>query len=195
MRTNGYLVGCVFAALSIVPAASAAAGECIVQKPTPASYTWNFRQEANNDVKDIQFDAGQARYHAEQLQSMVARPDSVSWVSDVHQLDQIRSAVNDMGQEVCRLETIRRMVAPWQRKTIDSIAREIALLADNTQDAMAFGNSHRETLWVPTYEKYVDNIYTEAQQLSKSVDNAIAYAKVDREDRTLRKDLNAKPSS
>jgi len=195
MRTNGYLVGCILAALSIVPAASAAARECIVRRPTPASYTWNFRQEANNAFRGIEFDAAQAQYHAEQLQSMVARPDSVSWLSDVTQFDQIRSAVNDMGQAVCRLETIRRVVAPWQQKTIDRIARDLTLLADNTQDAMVFGNSHRETLWVPTYQHYVNNMFTEARKLTQSVDNAVEYVKVNREDHTLRKDLAAKSSS
>ena len=167
MRTE-YLIGCVAAALSAAPA-FAAAGECIVQKPTPASYTWNFRQEANQDFKNLEFHAAQATRHAEVLQSMSTRADSVSWVSDVNQLDQIRSAVNSMGQEICRLETIRRAVTPRQRRTIDRIARDITLLADNTQDAMAFGNSHRETLWVPAFQRYVNTMYTEARKLTRDL--------------------------
>jgi hypothetical protein len=188
--------GCVLAALSILPAASAAESrKCIVQKPTPASYAWNFRQEANATFKDIELDATQARYHADRLQSVVSRPDSVSWPSDATQLDQIRSAVNDMGQRLCRLETIRRVVDPWQQNTIDRIAVDVRLLADNTQDALAFGSSHRQTLWVPAFQRYVDNLYTEARMLTQAVGNAVEYPSVDRKDRVLQKGLNTRSSS
>jgi len=198
MKTRILVVcGCICAALAILPAASASeaeAGKCIVRKPTAASYKWNFGQEANAAFKDIQSDAAQVRYHAERLQSLVLRADSASWVSDVNQLNQIGTAVNDMGGKLCRLEAIRRAAYPWQRKTIDRIADGVTLLADNTQDAMAFGHMHRETLWLATYRKYVDNLYAESRKLSQSVEKAVKYVKVDRQDRALRSDLNGRSS-
>jgi hypothetical protein len=60
-----------------------------------------------------------------------------------------------MSRQVSRLETIHHATQPGQQKTIESIATDVRLLADNTQDALAFSESHRETLWVPAYQKYV----------------------------------------
>jgi len=196
MRIGQIVVsGCMFAALTALPAAASAARECVVQKPGPASYTWNFKREATNTFDQIAADAARARFHAERLQTMVARADSLSWPSDLNQLNQIRSAVNDMGSQVCRLETIRRMTSPWQRKTIDHIVTDVTLLADNTRDAQAFGDTHREGLWIPVYDTYVNNLYTEAKDLTRSVRHAVKYAKVAQQDRMLRNDFSAKASS
>lgn len=155
MKTNGLLMsGCILAGLAFLPAVSAAA-------------------ETGNIFKDIQLEAGQARYHAERLKSIVERADAVSWVSDVNQLDQIRVAVNDMSQDVSRLEAIRQTAQPAEQKTIDRIATDVKLLADNTQDAFAFGEAHRETLWVPAYQTYVNNLYAESRNLAQSVRSAV----------------------
>jgi hypothetical protein len=81
-----------------------------------------------------------------------------------------------MSRQVSRLETIRQAAQPRQQKTIDRIATDVTLLADNTQDALAFGEAHRETLWVPTYQKYVDNLYTEARKLAQSVRSAVQHS-------------------
>lgn len=174
---------CAFAAIAaLLPAAFAATpSECIVPKPTTASSTWNFQAEANHTFRDIRSDAANAKYHAEQLQSMAARADSLSWASDVGQLDQIMSAVGDINDDLCRLEAIRRVAAPWQRKTIDHIAVDVAAITNNARNTMVFGGTHRETLWSPTYESYADTLYAEATQLDRVLDVAVHHAKVERE--------------
>ena len=198
MRLKQLLVsGCVSAAMAVLPAASATAAmhECVIGKPTAASYTWNFRQEANNIFEDIQSDVSQVRYHAAQLQSFEFHP-YLSWQSHADQLFKVRSAVNDMGDRLCRLETIRRTVAPWQQRTIDRIATTVRLIADNTQDAIWYGNNNHRILWSSaTYQKYVNNIYNEARKLTKSVGDAVEYAKVGPQYRELRKGIEMKASS
>lgn len=172
------LTGFVCTTLVMMPAAFAAhPRECPVSKPVQASYTWNFSREANGIFSDIQRDAWQARYHAERLQSMVSRADSPSWLSDVNQLGQISSAVNDMGEAVCRLETIRRAVLPWQQRAIDRVVTAVRLMGNYTQDAIDFGDHHRETLWMPTYQTYVNNLYAEAKGLTQSLAKAAEHAK------------------
>jgi hypothetical protein len=176
MKINRLIGGCILTALAVLPASSAAAvRECIVQKPTPASYTWNFQQEDSIIFKDIRFDAEQAEYHTGRLERTAWGPDSVSWASDVNQFNQIQSAVNDMSRELCRLETIRRAASPWQQKAIDRIATDVTLLADNTQDALAFADTHRETLWVPAFRRYVENMSVESRKLNQSMQHAVEY--------------------
>ena len=186
--------GCICAITAIVPAACAATRECVAGRPTAASYTWNFRQEADGIFQDIQSDAVQARSHADYLDRFVAEPD-LSWEAHADQLAQLQSEINDIGNRLCRLETIRRVVAPWQQRSIDHIARSVQLMADNAQDAILFLNNNQETLWSPAYRRYVQNLCNEAGDLTASVGNAVEYAKVNTEYHELRRDIGVKARS
>jgi hypothetical protein len=150
-------------AIYTVPAA-AAARECPAGKVSAESYTHDFKGEANAIFKDVQNDAQEALYHAGQLEGF-AQNGGISWESEAVQLDQVKTDINDIGARLCRLETIRRMVAPWQQGAIDQIAMDARLMADNAQDAILFGGTHR------------------------SVDHAVEYASVSKEYQELRHDL------
>jgi len=167
------IAGCIVSALTVLPGASAAVRKCVVQKSTPASYTWNFQQEAGQIFKEVRFDAAQARRHAEELKGFAEHADAPGWRTDAEQLNEISSEVDNIGSHICRLEAIRRVTAPWQQKAIDHIAVDLRLLADNTQDAISFGQAHREALWMPTYQEYLDNLYAQSRNLERSVDMAI----------------------
>jgi hypothetical protein len=190
-----FLNGCVSAAMviSTVPAMAAVVHECVAGKPNPASYTWDFKAETNTIFQDIQSDAQQALDHADQLQGV--QNAHLSWDSQGLQLDAIKDEVNDIEAKICRLETIRRVVAPWQKKEIDRIAATTRLMVDNTQDAILFGNAHQENLWLATYRKYTDNLDAEAQNLANSVGRAVEYANVSKEYRNLRHGMQASASS
>jgi hypothetical protein len=189
------LGGCVSLAMGLfaVPAGAVTVHGCAAGQPTAASYTWNFHQEANNIFAEIQSDARQAVDHAARLQSF--QDGDLSWQTQADQLNQVKAEVNDMGQKLCRLETIRGVTEPWQQNTIDRIAATMRLMADNAQDAIVFGNAHQNQLWVPTFGAYVNNLYREAETLMRSTGNAVEHAHVLREYHDLRSGLGIKASS
>ncbi|MFZ0762249.1 MAG: hypothetical protein WAM69_20045, partial [Candidatus Sulfotelmatobacter sp.] len=129
----------VCAAFAVFPLTSGAItmNKCAPGPPTAASYTWNFQGEANTLFQDVRVDAQQVTTDAAQLQSFSENPN-ISWQLDGDKLTQVKADVDDMGRKLCRLETIRRVVAPWQRDTIDRIASNVVLMADNTQDAIEY---------------------------------------------------------
>jgi len=182
----------------MLPSASAAAvhavHECVAGPPTAASYTWNFKQEANDIFQDVRLDALQAEDAAANLQSFQTDPD-LGWEAHAHQLAKLRSAVNDMGSKLCRLETIRRVVDPWQQNVIDRLATNVTLMADNTEDAILFVNQERDDLWMATYKKYVDNLYNESSAVARNTGDAVAYSAIHQEYQHLRNDLGVKTSS
>jgi hypothetical protein len=171
-----------------VPSWAVTVHKCVPGQPTVASYTWDFKAEANRLFQAVQSDADQARYHADQLDTF-ARDSSLSWDSNEEQLQALKQEVNDMGRKLCRLETIRRVVAPWQQAEIDRIATTVRLMADNTEDAIRFGNTHQEDLWLPVYTKYADNLYAQSCTLANSTENAVTYARLSNELRNLKRDL------
>jgi hypothetical protein len=190
-----FIGACISAGVAafVPPATAAGVQECVAGTPTPASYTWDFKGETNGIFRKIQSDARQAYDHAEQLQTL-ARVD-FDWYTQEGELAAIKDDVNDIESKICRLETIRRVDAPWQKAEIGRIAETARLMVDNTQDAILFGNDHQEMLWLATYKKYADNLYTEAGNLAHSVDNAVAYPRVSKEYRKLQHDLRTPANS
>jgi hypothetical protein len=176
------------------PATAAGAHECVPGQPTAASYTWDFKGEANTIFQDARVDAEQALNHADRLQSF-ANDAALSRETHAVELEALKQEVNNIGARLCRLETIRRVVAPWQQKEIDRIAATARLMADNTQDAISFIDAHPEDLWSPTYQKYTNNLYDEARSLAHSVGNAVAFANVSKEYRNLGHQLGIRASS
>jgi hypothetical protein len=181
-------------AVSALPAAAAPVHECVSAKPTAASYTWDFKSEANTIFKDVQSDAQQAMDHADNLQSF-AGDNGLSWEAHAYQLEYLKNDINDIGAKLCRLETIRRVVAPWQQHEIDRIGVAVHLMADNAQDAIVFGKANPTELWIPSYRNYLTNLYNNATTLTRSVGNAVEFASASKEYRDLASKLGVRASS
>ena len=188
---------CITAALTVSAALATAATvpqQCVATEPTAASQTWDFKGEANTIFKDIQSDADQALNDADHLQSL-DRDSLVSWESHAEQLESLKSEINDIGAKLCRLQTIRRMLAPWQQNAVDQIAGEAQLMANHTQDAIVFGSTHRSDLWLAPYASDVTNLESEANGLTRLVRNAVEFPGVSKEYRELRHDLGPRSGS
>jgi hypothetical protein len=195
MRWNRILLSCVCACVMSVPAAFAAAPcECVPGKATPSSYTWNFHREANQLIQGIQDDSVAASRHAATLDSFADSPQ-LSWQSHAEQLSNLKTEINDMGRKLCRLETIRTAVAPWQRTTIKRIAKDVVLMANNADDAIVYVTSHQRYLWNPTYENYTSNLYNLSASLQKTADHAVEYAHVRARDRELNREMEMSRTS
>jgi hypothetical protein len=175
-----YFTGIVplFATMLALPVISSAATPqtCKPGAATPASYKWNFRQEASQLLDNIQRESVKVRNHADTLQTFVLNPN-IAWEGHAGELAPIKREINDMGQKLCRLEVIRGVVSPWEREAIDRAAPQIRLLADNAQDALVFLDDHQGEFWMPVYRKYVTNLYNESRQLSRAMANFEEYAK------------------
>lgn len=92
-----------------------------------------------------------------QTQSFTENPN-LSWETHASQLEDLKGDINDIGAKLCRLETIRRVVAPWQKREIDRIATTVRLMADNAEDAILFVNDKPNDLWLGTYQSYLNNL-------------------------------------
>ncbi len=190
---GGFMV--VAMALSAFPATKAAVAQaCVAGEATAASFTWDFKGEANTIFKDVQDDAQQALYHADELQSF-AENSNLDWQTHANQLEYLKSEINDMGAKLCRLETIRRVLAPWQQNAIDEIATDARLMAGNAQEAIVFGTSNPKELWRAGYQDHVNSLYREAQSLTHSVTHAVEFAGVSQQYQQLRKELGVRTSS
>ena len=187
------LTGLISAALAVAAPKAETSNSCPSDSPTAESYTWNFPGEATSIFRGVEADAHEALKNADELESFTETPQ-ISWQGHALELADLRTEVNDMGAKLCRLESIRRVVAPWQQKTIDDIASSLRLMADNTEDAIQFLNSHHQDLWSPTYRKYLTNLFDEAHHLTKSTQTAVHYESARDKYRNLRNELGVSGS-
>ena len=183
----------VVAGMVSVPVTSMAAtvGSCVPGKATPESYTWDFKAEASRLLDQVRVDAMKARSRADKLEQFDMEP-TISWHSHARQLTVIKQEVNDMGRKLCRLEQIRRVVAPWQQQTIDRIAPQIKLMADSAEDAIVFLNRNESSFWEPVNQKYAANIAQDSGRIVRSVTDFEKYVKAHNEETHLQQTLGLK---
>jgi hypothetical protein len=158
------------AAIGVAP--SGARPACVAGQPTAASYTWDFKAEANQIFKQIRTDARQVTDDAAQLESYSQSPE-LSSEARVYELSHLSNPVNDIGSKLCRLLTIRRVVSPDQQQAIDRIAAEVHLMVFHAQDAYNFARTHYDGFFTRPYRNDVQSLYDEASAVRHSVHNEL----------------------
>jgi hypothetical protein len=184
------LSGCLAAAMVAAPVLSLAA-----TKPTaPERDRRGARTEALELLKQLQGKAYLAAEHASELQSTTHSPNA-SWQIHALRLEALKEDVNTMGRQLSQLETIRDSATPWERKAIDEAAPLLRLMADNIQAAMKLVSDTPGTLWVPAYQKHVDNLAGECDRLHSSVGQVVKFAKVHANEQHLERTLGISAAS
>ncbi len=179
----------LFAGALLLPASTKSENRsCALGTPTAQSYTWNFPSEAQELLTDIASDAREARIHTDNLDRFAIDPN-ISWQSHAVELNAVRDAVNDMGTKLCRLEMIRRVAVPWEKKAIDEAAPLITEMANEAQAAITFLNDHQSNLAGMTYEGYTTRLYQKSDKLVNDMNEFEKFSKTHQEDIHLEKSL------
>lgn len=130
-----------------------------------AAAKWDFQKEGSRLLEDINRDAREVRHHAAILRSQYPTLAD-HWEFQASELNMVRYEVNQMGEKLCRLQTIHDQLMPWQQKAVESTAPVLKELAIFTTDSINFANNHRSNLWNPLYRTYLKDMYREAQGVS-----------------------------
>jgi hypothetical protein len=149
---------------------AASAKLCPTGPVTAASYTWNFPKEASGLLAQMKTDASQVRNIADNLQAVDREGYSNFWQYDATLLQQARGNVNAMDGMLCRLETIRRVSAPWEKQAISHLAPSILELSGTTQVAIDYLNHNHQALMFPAYTDQAQVMYNKANRIVNFVD-------------------------
>jgi hypothetical protein len=167
--TKSLKIGVSAGAVFLLPLISVAKEpSCVTRAGTPPSNTRNCSREASVLLRDIRDDALRASHEAVVLQIVAQNPDE-SWASRAYALSSIQAEVDDMGKRLYRLQAMEPAIEPWQQDAVKQIAPLVRYMADNTDDAIHYLNSHQESFWGPPYRTYAGNLYTEAALLQRQI--------------------------
>ncbi len=162
-------IGISAGAVLLLPLMAWAKGaSCVTGPGTPQSATRKCSREASVLLRNMRDDALRASHEAVVLQIVAQNPDE-SWASRAAALSSIKAEVDDMGKRLYRLQTMAPAIEPWQRDAVNQIAPLVRYMADNTDDAIHYLNTHQESFWAPPYRTYTGNLYTEANLLQRQI--------------------------
>jgi hypothetical protein len=178
MRLSNCIYFALAAVLLVVPAGLfGSTTTCLPAAPTALSKTWNFPREATQLLNKIQYQAYQTKEDALGM-STRSRFNQDSWRFMSYHLSRVRAHVNAMGEELCRLQVIRRATLPWQQHEIDRIAPIVREMAARTRNAIKSLQGDQHAYWATNLPNDWSYISAEASNINKSVDNQIEFAKL-----------------
>ncbi len=156
------------AVLLVLPSTLAAAKKlCPMPGPvTPESYTWNFKGEVNDILAQIEREAAYIKLNAEQLITMARVPMAYSVYSHSTELTLARERINRIGDKLCRLQEVQRVVEPWQQERVKALKARLTDLANDTEAAIEVLNQQNlMDLHQPVYKEYLAGMYRDADAL------------------------------
>jgi hypothetical protein len=164
--------------ISTLPLATLiAAGTLLAAPPAPvpaAAMTDAARsalqRKASESLQETRALAAKLHRDADVLESL-ARSNQVSWQTHAIYLDLVKDHVNNMGEHLMWLRTMRHGVSPWQQQAIDRIYPVAVDLAGRTGAAISHlsQNRDRSKLYNPDYRDHLATITDRAEEVKTSV--------------------------
>jgi hypothetical protein len=181
MRLSKYITY-VLAALLVVPAGIMAAQQPSRQGSGSAamSRTGNFPREASQLLSDVRAKSEDVAAKSD-TQAIFNESYETNWFQVGDNLWDIRSDINAMGKDLYRLQAIRRMTDPWQRREISRITPKLQDMAAQTTAADNLLNNNQDSYWATNLPNDVETIHKDARQVHRSVVREIQEARTQQE--------------
>ena len=96
---------------------------------------------------------------------------NLNWDTHVFHLNQVKDAVNRVGEQLELLRNMRVSAASWQQEAFDSVFPVAAEVAERTSRAIEHLSEQQQHLWAPQYMDHLQKISTLSDQMYDVVDN------------------------
>jgi len=140
--------------------------------------------EARETINDLRQQAASAAEQADELRQLTLHPSNDP-DSNIPRLDAIKDEINAMGKEMQALENERESLAGWERQAVDKTEPLLREMASTTTKALEYYNENRTHLWTDDYRHLADKILDDADQVSHTLRDYLAYAKASEKERKL----------
>lgn len=120
-----------------------------------------------------------------QLHLAFARSPHYNWWSHAHYLNAVRDQVNDAGEIISELQSIRHGALPWQKQAIDRVHPVALDLAAHTEAAIAYLAENQNLLFVPEYRDHLSTISDRTSEMRTAVNNFLDYGDAQQKTKTL----------
>jgi trans-aconitate methyltransferase len=162
--------------LAISPAATAATA--------PAAGS----EEITRLLAEVKTEAVALERDAEEIATWT-RARQLSWQSHAEKLRVMREHVNQAGQLLSKLNSVREGASLWQQEAIDRIHPLLKELADNTQSTINHLSDNQDRIFFPPYTDYAKAGADLAQELAALVSDYTKFGELEEEFHRLQEKL------
>ncbi|MBZ5513821.1 MAG: hypothetical protein LAN62_03065 [Acidobacteriia bacterium] len=125
------------------------------------SKTWNFPAEATQLLNDVRAKSEDVVQQSD-AQTLLNEHYTTDWTHVGYQLALVRSDVNAMGKDLCRLQAIRRVADPWQQREIHRITPRLQDMAAQTEASIVLLNNNQQSYWSTGLPNDMADVYRDA---------------------------------
>lgn len=160
----------------------------------------SYANAQNKDSAQISHLLGQAKYHAVMLDNDAAELESyansnMSWPSHAHQLEIIRTHVNNLGKLLAEMHSMRDEGSPWQQDAIDRIDPLLRQMAHQLTATIDHGNQYPNRIHMLKYRNYTHACADYAARTSRLISDIVAYDQAQSRAKSLEQSLELPAST
>lgn len=143
---------------------------------TPAAYVTAVHAErASELLKDVRALAAQVSDSTDTL-TVSSSANQLHWMTHLSRLNQAKDGINEIGEKLQTLQSMRNSVHPWQQEAIDRIHALSLMAAKHTDSALRYLNDNKRWLVAPSYKDDVSAIQAHADSVRNTATDFLNYA-------------------
>jgi uncharacterized protein YoxC len=132
--------------------------------------------EVAQELTDFKHTAFKLRQQADILNS-ITPSKQLSWQSHIQKLNTLKDHVNELGQSLAELETMKPMANQNQALAIEHVRPHLTSVASNLTEAIELVNENRRNVYWDDYGEAVSDVYSHAHALHTKLDVILEYGK------------------
>lgn len=108
--------------------------------------------------------------------ALSAGTNQLHWMTHLSHLNVAKDGINQIGERLQTLQSIRDSVHPWQQEAIDRIHASSLMAAQHTDAAIRYVNDNKRWLVAPSYKEDVSSIQAHADKVRSTANDFLTYA-------------------
>jgi hypothetical protein len=132
-------------------------------------------ERASELLKDVRTLAAKVSDSTDNL-ALSAGTNRLHWMTHASHLNQAKDGINEIGEKLQTLQSMRDSVHPWQQEAIDRIHASSLKAARHTDSALRYLNDNKNWLVAPSYKDDVTAIQAHAEIVRNTADDFLNYA-------------------
>ncbi|HKR32689.1 MAG TPA: hypothetical protein VJT08_19570 [Terriglobales bacterium] len=143
---------------------------------TPAAYSSAVHAERASEVlKDVRTLAAKVSNSTDTL-AVSSSANQLHWMTHLSRLNQAKDGINEIGEKLQALQSMRHSAYPWQQEAIDRIHASSLMAAKHTDAALRYLNDNKRWLVAPSYKDDVSAIQAHADSVRNTANDFLNYA-------------------
>lgn len=172
----------------VTPLVGAAPNPISIVTAEESGVNWYAPGRVSDLLRDLQSVNARLASQGERFDNF-SRSAHYDWRSDANTLNNVRDHINEAGNILNELQSIRYGALPWQKQAIDRIHPVALDLAGHTEAAIAYLNQNQHHLFAAEYRDHLAAISDRTDEMKTAVGKFLAYGEAQQKIETLGQSL------